>query len=323
MAHQTEIVVNGQTVEVTEFDHTAQEIDDMCDAAQSILPDGPGLPVSQGGTGATNQQAALAALGAGVRPNIARNPAFAVNQRNFTSDNWTSGYGPDGWDSVGIGYLTFNGSTICCYGQYICQRYEAGVIKKGKYTVSALCDGQIIVVMGYWGSEITANATSTNYQNGIASVTLDIPSDNDEAMGYIYIRTATSGGEITYVKIEQGSTQTLAYQDSTGAWQLLPQPESDYATQLAKCQRYLLMGPIHAPVWSLGYAFLPTPVTIRANPAIIGEPAINSVESNTAHPDAIAAVAGIVNNGVLFSLQNVAETCYLYFPAGSGISCEL
>ena len=183
-------------------------------------------------------QAALANLGAGVRPNIARNPAFAVNQRNFTSDNWTSGYGPDGWDSMGSGYLTFNGSTICCYGQYICQRYETGVIKKGKYTVSALCDGQIYAEMGYWESEIAVYAISTNYQNGIASVTLDIPSDNDEVMGYIYIHTVTSGGEITYVKIEQGSTQTLAYQDSTGAWHLLPQPESDYATQLAKCQRY-------------------------------------------------------------------------------------
>ena len=39
-------------------------------------------------------------------------------------------------------------------------------------------------------------------------------------------------------KLEIGDTQTLAYQDDTGAWQLLPQPESDYATQLARCQRY-------------------------------------------------------------------------------------
>ena len=219
-------------------------------------------------------QAALANLGAGVRPNIARNPAFAVNQRNFTSDNWTSGYGPDGWDSMGIGYLTFNGSTICCYGQYICQRYETGVIKKGKYTVSALCDGQIYAEMGYWGSEIAVYAISTNYQNGIASVTLDIPSDNDEVMGYIYIHTVTSGGEITYVKIEQGSTQTLAYQDSTGAWHLLPQPESDYATQLVKCQRYLAAMENHAIVRSAYVStnfvdfLVPIPVSFRVLPTI-------------------------------------------------------
>lgn len=31
MAHKTEIEVNGETIEVTEFDHTAQEIDDAVD----------------------------------------------------------------------------------------------------------------------------------------------------------------------------------------------------------------------------------------------------------------------------------------------------
>lgn len=305
MAHQTEIVINGVTTEVTEFDHTAQEIDDTVDNLNTLTG------------GATTPQGALAALGAGVRPNIARNPAFAVNQRNFTSDNWTSGYGPDGWDSSGSGYLTFNGSTICCYGQYICQRYEAGVIKKGKYTVSALCDGQIYVSMGYWGSEIAANATSTNYQNGIASVTLDIPSDNDEVMGYIYICTVTSGGEITYVKIEQGDTQTLAYQDDTGAWHLLPQPESDYATQLAKCQRYLI--PVDAnSCWGLAesntvaYLYLPLPVSMRTTPAFQGKlpptlwPGGNSVTSiSVFSPSAIENMITLQVGGTGFVARNV------------------
>lgn len=31
MAHKTEIEINGEKVEVTEFDHTAQEIDDAVD----------------------------------------------------------------------------------------------------------------------------------------------------------------------------------------------------------------------------------------------------------------------------------------------------
>lgn len=37
MAHQTEIVVNGVVTEVTEFDHTAQEIDDSVDRAMLSL----------------------------------------------------------------------------------------------------------------------------------------------------------------------------------------------------------------------------------------------------------------------------------------------
>ena len=37
-------------------------------------------------------------------------------------------------------------------------------------------------------------------------------------------------------KLELGPTQTLAYQDESGAWQLFETP--DYAEELAKCQRY-------------------------------------------------------------------------------------
>lgn len=44
MAHQTEIVVNGQTVEVTEFDHTAQEIDDGIDKVNTLT--GEDIPTS-------------------------------------------------------------------------------------------------------------------------------------------------------------------------------------------------------------------------------------------------------------------------------------
>ena len=38
MAHQTEIVINGVTTEVTEFDHTAQEIDDAVDRTGEDIP---------------------------------------------------------------------------------------------------------------------------------------------------------------------------------------------------------------------------------------------------------------------------------------------
>lgn len=44
MAHQTEIVVNGQTVEVTEFDHTAQEIDDGINKVNTLT--GEDIPTS-------------------------------------------------------------------------------------------------------------------------------------------------------------------------------------------------------------------------------------------------------------------------------------
>ena len=44
MAHQTEIVVNGTVTEVTEFDHTAQEIDDGIDKVNTLT--GEDIPTS-------------------------------------------------------------------------------------------------------------------------------------------------------------------------------------------------------------------------------------------------------------------------------------
>lgn len=241
MAHQTEIVVNGVVTEVTEFDHTAQEIDDMCDAAQSILPDGPGLPVSQGGTGATNQQGALAALGAGVRPNLLDNAIFIgggsqqgggqlpVNQRSQTSYT-ASGYTIDRWKklnsqgkiTVNNGYLTLTGTGS--YG-YINQPMEGENAPPCPVTLSILTkDGELhsVTILG-GGNDIFIGTFYFYLENGF--FTIRTPAD-------------TTSIDIIAFKYEEGSTQTLAYQDEDGAWQLLPQPESDYATQLLKCQRY-------------------------------------------------------------------------------------
>lgn len=44
MAHQTEIVINGVSTEVTEFDHTAQEIDDGIDKVNALT--GEDIPTS-------------------------------------------------------------------------------------------------------------------------------------------------------------------------------------------------------------------------------------------------------------------------------------
>ena len=45
-----------------------------------------------------------------------------------------------------------------------------------------------------------------------------------------------TGPKIVAAKLELGPTQTLAYQDEEGNWQLFETP--DYAEELAKCQRY-------------------------------------------------------------------------------------
>ena len=86
----------------------------------------------------------------------------------------------------------------------------------------------------------------------------------------------TATAQVAATKLEEGSTQTLAYQDEDGAWKLLPQPESDYATQLAKCQRYqiALMNAMRIRASRLTtseiYFFVPLPTKLRIAPAING-----------------------------------------------------
>ena len=239
MAHQTEIVVNGQTVEVTEFDHTAQEIDDMCDAAQPILPDGPGLPVSQGGTGATNPQAALAALGAGVRPNLLINPFFQVNQRGQTSYSGTySAHTVDGWllnqQKTATLNVQSNGVQIVAGAGTAQFRQYLESLSDGVYTLSFLfTDGSL----GYAVHEKSGTAYTRKDYTGSDVWGMGMQDTSGKPTAYMYVQAGMSAAPVAS-KLESGEGQTLAYQDDTGAWQLLPQPESDYATQLAKCQRY-------------------------------------------------------------------------------------
>ena len=100
-----------------------------------------------------------------------------------------------------------------------------------------------------------------------------------------------SNGSITPVaaKLETGSTQTLAYQKSDGKWELLPQPESDYVTQLRKCQRYLVVltepqrfiGMCTIDAETGGQGILWTPTEMRTAPVITGNLSLYNKVNNT------------------------------------------
>ena len=223
MAHQTEIVINGVTTAVTEFDHTAQEIDDVTGLFD----------------GATTKQAALANLGAGVRPNELDNPGLCVNQRG--QDSYTGNSGEpvtfDRWQAGLHTTIAKNGGNIVVSASggagYILQRLENPIL--GKAIVFS-----VLTTLGLYECKGVVNSGGTITQAtpfGAISVT-------HGARMYALIQL-NDGQSITLpvqdgdvAKLEIGDTQTLAYQDEDGAWQLLPQPESDYATQLLRCQRY-------------------------------------------------------------------------------------
>lgn len=261
MAHQTEIVINGVTTEVTEFDHTAQEIDDGIDNLHTLTG------------GATTPQGALANLGAGVRPNIADNGNLidAVNQRQFVSTT-QSGRILDRWEissdaTINVTYTKGSGLLLQNLGSagnlFLTQKRERKLEEEKKYTLSVLTD------KGLFSDSLSPGESSYPTSGLYFSVV------NRSGYGEFDIGVLAGGNSflVKYVKVEDGEGQTLAYQDSTGAWQLLPQPESDYATQLAKCQRYYYRSDMRysaKPVYNNRYLHIPVqfPVVMRISPTV-------------------------------------------------------
>lgn len=253
----------------------------------------------------------------GARPNrnIARNPDFKINQRNFASDDWTSGYGPDGWVSTGGGHLEYSGGAVKTSNQYLKQYYEPGEISAGKYTISAFCTDNIRVELGFWTGQ-KVNADSLNYEKGFASVTVEITDSMVDNLknGYLYI-LCQNNGTVSFIKLEKSPSQTLAYKDSSGNWTKIE--EVDYAAELARCQRCLYIPALstlttfyYASVVSAsGDIFFPVilPVPMRATPAVT---AINATlyvgaEQKTVTASAITCYA-LRGNQALCRVNGVA-----------------
>lgn len=203
--------------------------------------------------GATTSQAALAALGAGVRPNELDNAyfvgggtgwgVFPVNQRGVSGTISTPGYFIDRWKLVS--------GTV--------QITAAGLVLNG--TIAQILPSSI-------GNVYTATALTTT---GIVTCQYDDVSRTFTITG--------TGQTFTFAKLEKGLGQTAAYQDAEGAWQQLPQPESDYAVQLARCQRYQIqlvdsndqvygqIGTGLAESDTVSSIFVPLPVVMRIKPS--------------------------------------------------------
>ena len=115
--------------------------------------------------------------------------------------------------------------------------------------------------------------------------------------------------KIKAAKLEYGDRQTLAHQDADGNWVLNEIP--DYGEQLARCQRYYLSNKQRnaygkSASATTAYVDIPTPVTMRALPAIetgvIGNVICNGVKT------AIASINPVKLNDESITLQLVLNT---------------
>ena len=142
----------------------------------------------------------------------------------------------------------------------------------------------------------------------------------------IYLGSAENPQEITVyaAKLEEGEGQTLAYQDSSGKWRLLPQPDMKYGAQLAECQRFLYV--LKGQSWigsgvmdnnTQGQFFIPLPVTMRTVPTISGTVRIynqlNNVEATEISASAFSSngVHGFLKIGSGSTLSS-GDTVFLW-----------
>ena len=271
-------------------------------------------------TGAANKQYVDSSI---VRPNLIDNHLFTrmINQRGKSSYTGANRYGYDRWklfgnltataDNTG---LTLTGDAVSTDG--IGQIKLADEFVNGTYTFSVLtADNELV----FKTVNITGDPLSTTVPLSNGNIKMhykpNITGLSDKIIFGIYTTL-----KLLAIKFEIGSTQTLAHKKGD-TWVLNEIP--DYATELLKCQRYLLYGPIEATNQTGTYSLLPTPIRMRAKPSILGTPKVYTVATNRLVDQATVSVTSVINNCVILRATGTTEQCYIAFTSEAGLTAEL
>lgn len=206
----------------------------------------------------TIPQKELAQVNIGVtwpcRPNLLDNWYFGnpVNQRGQTSwsnlnQSWM--FTVDRWKclkgnvTVADGAVTFTSNTETGYKRFL-QKLEITMRAGTTYTLSVFCN-----VKSYSGTVSIAlsNSSYTLLKTGdisktgeqVLTATFKAKTDNVNICAEVIAYNSANDYidvDLYAVKLELGSTQTLAHQDADGNWVLNEIP--NYGEQLVRCQRY-------------------------------------------------------------------------------------
>lgn len=211
------------------------------------------------------------------------NGQLPINQRAQIEYPSNNGYSIDRWLFAQTGTMTvekdgvkFTCGTCGFYFYQFAENYES--FKGKQLTFSVLCTGTgdankniFLQLNAGDGGRADSGFTDPGSNAGVFSVTLTVGENPSQLLSII--TTESTSGSITLIaaKLELGSHQTLAHKEG-GTWVLNEIP--NYAEELAKCQRYQLVlldgGEWYSAAvnYLSGAAFIPTPVTMRANPTI-------------------------------------------------------
>ena len=208
---------------------------------------------------------------------------FPINQRGELVYHGPA-YGIDRWVIQQGVTLTVNadGITIQNTGSQEAQFFQILELTKfypgASYTASALVKsvtGNASIFLQENGGDFStvfnfALHDGLNYGSGIFN-----EADFENNLRLIFVIGAGASVKLSSSKLELGPTQTLAYQDEDGNWQLFETP--DYAEELAKCQRFFENAPIYTG-FTVGASgdildiFVPFKQTKRIVPTVIISP---------------------------------------------------
>lgn len=197
---------------------------------------GDTIPVSA--TDPTPVSEALTASGGGVNPNLLDNWFFGrpVNQRGQTE--YTSNYTIDRWWLQADTSLNVVDGGVNVIGKWDIEQFFEKALPNRTYTLSLLYKDKT-------GSDplrlIAANRSSgdvaqkiTKDASGLLSITFT--SGNCDKIVIGFAGSTDNVATLLAVKLELGSTQTLAHQNSSGNWVLNEIP--DFGEQLRRCRDY-------------------------------------------------------------------------------------
>ncbi len=273
---------------------------------------------------ATAERAEKSAIAAAERansvaasnPNLLDNWYFAdpVNQRGQTE--YTAGYTIDRW------WIATNGTgtvrvvpgegveITATSGTYFDLRQipEPGRIDTSRnVTLSAIINGNLYTITGKQGMSL-------------------VVSDNNGAGMIYYIEESIilrpnvgNTWMVKAVKLELGSTQTLAHQDADGNW-VLNDPPPDKGMELLKCQRYYYQTWIDAPNLVNGPPITGRPIAIHRLP-MVQYPCEMACTPTVKIYSAVSGVEGCITDWMTDEDLPGAEAIYVtrkgFIPAGA------
>lgn len=248
-------------------------------------------------------QAALVNLGACTNPNKLINGDFLINQKNWSRTesaitqkihdmwelSWTPGVSGSA-EALQDGGVKVDSTTVSGFdpGGVITNKFEGAI--NGTWTLSvymkvdSLPAGSNIAIQvandtkqSCPGYSITSETAKIGAYE-IYTLTTDISGweDSDTMRVSVYNYGGPAVFSVKAVKLEPGKSQTRAYLKSDGTWELLQQPESEYFTQLLKCQYYGVSFGKSLTWESVGFgeatsetsimAVVPIPIALRIKP---------------------------------------------------------